>query len=321
MLIIDTVALIIIFLKKMTTIKILTSFSYLFCLFSFLFLIFSFILKGFDNKIAKYNLAFKIQIALNSLIIISLFFFSLSSGLFIKEQYNDYSFQLIKEKIKAIEESLNYKNTSKNIITIDEDGENLNTILKKYANVFQTDINMYDLNGYLLASSRQKLFNLGLQSEQINPIAFNQLKWNKKSEFLQNESIGELNYVSAYFPVFNQNGKLLTFINLQHFGQQKDIENQMEEFLNSIINIFILLFVLSVVLALFVSNWLTKPLKFLQLSLSNIEMGKYNKPIIYDSNDEIGELVKNYNHKLSELAFTANQLAQTEREMAWREMA
>ena len=41
----------------------------------------------------------------------------------------------------------------------------------------------------------------------------------------------------------------------------------------------------------------------------------------YNKEDEIGALVKDYNRKLEELEFTAQQLAKSEREMAWREMA
>ena len=59
----------------------------------------------------------------------------------------------------------------------------------------------------------------------------------------------------------------------------------------------------------------------LQENFSNVEFGKQNQQILYDKEDEIGSLVKDYNRKLEELEFTAQQLAKSEREMAWREMA
>jgi nitrogen fixation/metabolism regulation signal transduction histidine kinase len=52
-----------------------------------------------------------------------------------------------------------------------------------------------------------------------------------------------------------------------------------------------------------------------------MELGKYNEPIDYDRNDEIGSLVKEYNKKVDELAVSAELLARSERESAWREMA
>jgi nitrogen fixation/metabolism regulation signal transduction histidine kinase len=46
-----------------------------------------------------------------------------------------------------------------------------------------------------------------------------------------------------------------------------------------------------------------------------------NEPINYTQEDEIGALVSAYNSKLKELEFTAAQLAKSERESAWKEMA
>ena len=69
------------------------------------------------------------------------------------------------------------------------------------------------------------------------------------------------------------------------------------------------------------SNWVTKPLRFLQTNLSLIQFGKKNQIIEYDKNDEIGVLIREYNKKLLELEQTAEQLAKSERESAWRDMA
>jgi nitrogen fixation/metabolism regulation signal transduction histidine kinase len=69
------------------------------------------------------------------------------------------------------------------------------------------------------------------------------------------------------------------------------------------------------------SNWVTKPLRFLQTNLSLIQFGKKNQVIDYDKNDEIGVLIREYNKKLVELEQTAEQLTKSERESAWRDMA
>jgi len=204
---------------------------------------------------------------------------------------------------------------------MDTDGEILTNTLSKLSKVFLTDINMYEPKGYLIATSRQKLFNLGLISEQINASAYNELRKVIKNDLIQEEHIGKLNYLSAYFPLYNRQNKLISFVNLQYFDQQQGYTNQIESFLVSIINIFILLLVFSVLIAIIVSNWLINPLRVLKESLATVQMGKYNEPIVYLANDEIGSLVKNYNQKLNDLAIAANQLAQSEREFAWREMA
>jgi nitrogen fixation/metabolism regulation signal transduction histidine kinase len=122
-------------------------------------------------------------------------------------------------------------------------------------------------------------------------------------------------------PFFNSDGKLLAFVNLQHFGQQQELESQIQQFLVAIINVFMLLLAISIILAIVMSNWVTKPLRFLQTNLSLIQFGKKNQIIEYDKNDEIGVLIREYNKKLLELEQTAEQLAKSERESAWRDMA
>src|SRR5690606_19575844 len=48
---------------------------------------------------------------------------------------------------------------------------------------------------------------------------------------------------------------------------------------------------------------------------------KINEPLYWDRNDEIGMLIKEYNHMLIKLEESAKQLRDVERETAWREMA
>jgi len=307
--------------KNSTVFDFITSFSYLFSFFGLLLLPLVFRLnssKGFSSTL---SLALKIQVVFISLVFISLLAFGWGSGVFVSNQYNEFTDDVIREKLNSVEAELKSKLNKVDKLSIVENGNSMQVLLQNYAKVFFTDINMYDIDGYLLASSRPKVFNVGLLSEQMNPIAFKNVRYFKQSEFIQIEKIGQLNYSSAYQPIFNSKNKLLGYINLQHFGQQREFENQIQKFLVAIINVFILLLAISIILAIFISNWLTAPLRILQTSFANVKFGKHNEQIHYEKEDEIGALVKDYNKKLEELEFTAQQLAKSEREMAWREMA
>jgi two-component system, NtrC family, nitrogen regulation sensor histidine kinase NtrY len=306
--------------KEYTFFQQITSFSYLCCFYSFFVLISIFIKKWNKWTIKEISFASKIQFTLIGIILLSLVAFGMGSGIFIKKQYDDYQTRLIKEKIQSIQSELQTKISEKNYLSMEQDGDFLSNVLTKLSKGFSTDICIFDPNGYLVATSRQKLFNLGLISEQINSNALKELKKLTKTYFFQNENIGKLNYLAVYAPIYNKN-KLISYINLQYFDQKQGYVYQIEKFLVSIINIFILLLIFSIVIAIIVSNWLTNPLRILQKSLLKVQMGQYNEPIAYVSKDEIGELVKNYNLKLNELAMAANKLAQSEREYAWREMA
>jgi nitrogen fixation/metabolism regulation signal transduction histidine kinase len=267
------------------------------------------------------SLAFKIQAILVSMVVLSLFLFGAGSGLFVKNQYTKYNKRVINEKLQSVSEELKNKIAKMDRFDIEKDGVFLEKTLNKLSRVFLTDINIYDVDGFLISSSRQQVFNLGLLSEQINPTAFESLVKREKTHFSQEENIGKLSYTSSYMPVYNKERKTLGFINLQHFGEQEDYESQIQGFLVAIINVFMFLLALSIILSLVISNWLTLPLQVLQDSLSKLKIGGQNKKITYVTNDEIGSIVQLYNDKIEELESAAEQLTRTERESAWRDMA
>lgn len=298
-----------------------TSFSYLFSFFGLLLIPVLFRRRDTSATGKVISLALKIQIALVSIVFLSLFAFGWGTGSFVSTQYNEFTNDVISEKLNSVETEVKSKLGNFDNLSLQENGNYMQYILQKFSKVFFTDINLYNSDGYLLATSRPKVFNKGLISEQMNPDAYRNLHFGKKSEYVHRERIGKLSYSSAYQPFFNKNGKMLGFINLQHFGQQQEFESQIEQFLVAIINVFILLLAVSTVLAIFISNWLTEPLRILQESFARVKFGEHNQSISYDKEDEIGALVKEYNQKLAELELTAQQLAKSERESAWREMA
>lgn len=307
--------------KNVTWVELITSFSYLFSFYGILLIPFLFQFNYTPFFKRTLSLAVKIQLVLIGLVFVSLLAFGWGSGVFVKNQYSEFTNHVISEKLSSVELELRGKLGGQNSLTVTRNGNYSEALLAKFSKVFFTDINLYDTHGFMLASSRPKVFNYGLLSEQINPEAYKALKIESKSEYIHDEQIGELKYASAYLPFYSHDGNLLGYINLQHFGQQDEIENQIQQFLVAIINVFMFLLAISIVLAIFISNWVTAPLRLLQENFANIRFGKHNQQISYDKDDEIGALVKDYNQKLEELEFTAQQLAQSERESAWREMA
>lgn len=307
--------------KIFTWVELVTSFSYLFSFYGILLFPYLFRLSYSSFFKRTVTLAMKIQLLLIGLVFVSLLAFGWGSGIFVSNQYNEYTNDVIREKLVSVELELRGKLGNEEKLNINESGNYMEYLLQKFSKVFVTDINLYDPRGYILASSRPKVFNVGLLGEQMNPTALHALMIKSKSEFVHQENIGKLNYASAYMPFYSHEGTLLGYVNLQHFGQQTEFENQIQRFLVAIINVFMLLLAISIVLAIFVSNWVTAPLRLLQESFANVRFGKYNQQIQYDKEDEIGALVKDYNQKLEELEYAAQQLAQNERESAWREMA
>lgn len=194
-------------------------------------------------------------------------------------------------------------------------------VLQKYALLFNSDISLYTKHGYLFASSRPQLFNSGLSSSFINPLAVLHFNQNQSLYFITHDKIGSLNYLSLYTAVYDADKKLAGYINLPYFARQNDLEEGVSQYITTLINIYVVLFLISLFTGLVISVYITKPLRILQEQLAKITLGKKNEPIQWHSNDEIGRLVNEYNRMLLKLEESAVLLAKSEREGAWQEMA
>lgn len=267
------------------------------------------------------TLATKIQLVMISLVVVSLLGFSIGSSRFVNNQYSDYTNDIIREKIRSVnrEALLRFEEQNKKGALWQKD--DLAYQLRNWSQIFITDLNIYTPSGQLVASSRPKIYNIGLLGEQMDASAMIAMRQNKSAEFIHEEHIGDLNYLSAYVPLITRDGLLLGYLNLQHFDQQKVFEAQIQRFFMAIVNVFMLLLVITIIGAIIVSNWITSPLRLIRRSFSRVELGKNNQRIVYKNNDEIGDLIAEYNNKLLEIEVAANKLAQSERESAWREMA
>jgi len=197
----------------------------------------------------------------------------------------------------------------------------LNDLLRKFSNVFYSDINLYDSVGNLLATSRPEIFNEGLIGEKMNMEAYNWLKVNKMAEFVHNEVIGDLRYMSGYIPFNNYENKLLAYLNLPYFSREDVLAGEISKLVVGIVNFSVVLILLIMGLAVFISARITNPLRMIQKEFGKIELGKEIKFIQYEGDDEIGSLVTEYNRMVKELARSVGMLAKSERESAWREMA
>ncbi len=308
-------------LPKESFISRATTFSYLFTLLCVLLLI-GIVIRNISigNTSLQLTLQGKIQFLLVCVLLFSLVLFGIGTRYFISEQYAEKNKRIISEKLQSVRIEISGKVGNENYLGHDLQNY-LAYLLEKFSDVFITDINLYNTRGELLASSRPKIFTAGLLSTQMEPNVYHQLLHFSKSEIIQEEKIGNMNYLSGYIPLLNKDGKLIGFINLPYFSKQSVLRSEYSSFLVAIINIFILLFAISLLAALFVSNWITKPLRILQQNISAIQLGKRNQPINYKGNDEIASLVNEYNIKVEELEKYAGELARSERESAWREMA
>lgn len=198
---------------------------------------------------------------------------------------------------------------------------NLDELLMKFSNVFYTDINMYDEEGILLATSRSEIFDQQLLSNRMNREAFEKLSFEDYSTYIHTEQIGDMLYQSAYVPLLNSENRLLAYMNLPYFTQPEILAQEVSNLVVAILNIYVILLLLILFLSVFLADRITQPLRFIQSRIAQLSLSKSNEKIVYRGRDEIAGLVDEYNYMVDELVRSAKLLAQSERESAWREMA
>ncbi len=92
-------------------------------------------------------------------------------------------------------------------------------------------------------------------------------------------------------------------------------------FFMTLLNAYVFIFLIAIGIAVFMSKSITGPVAQLSEKLKRIRLGKKNETIQWSIDDEVGELIRDYNTMVTKLDESAMLLAQTERDTAWREMA
>ncbi len=304
-----------------TLLEAIAPFSYLFITFFVIVAVFWLLVnRTKPGQLFKMNFRRRVQYSMIGILLISALTIGTVSAIFILNMYENKNMSFLNEKthsvLREIEQSL------ADDYYIDHSMQHfLHDLLLQYSNVFFTDINLYSTEGFLIASSRPKVFEEGLVGSKMNAVAYHKMRHHRQSHFIHNERIGKLEYLSAYTPLYNRYQEKLVYLNLPYFAKQSELRNELSYFLVAFINIYLLLVVLAVVLALFVSSHVTKPLQLIREKLALIKFGKTNEKIAWSREDEIGGLINEYNRMIDELAISADLLARSERETAWREMA
>lgn len=195
--------------------------------------------------------------------------------------------------------------------------EQFNAIAESIA----SDLNLYDTNGQLIYSTQPRIYDLALTSRYMHPQAWLHMARYQRSEFIQHEHIGSLNFIAAYAPIRDDGYEPIAFLSLPHYSYRKEFGQNVGLLLNTLVNIYALVILVLGLFAVFVANKITAPLALVQRSLAKTSIGKQNEPIFWKRHDEIGSLIKEYNLMIAALEQSANTIMRSERESAWREMA
>ncbi|MDR2362620.1 MAG: HAMP domain-containing protein [Prevotellaceae bacterium] len=226
----------------------------------------------------------------------------------------------MEDKIRAVLTQLDYDLS--HIHTIyDADKWALETTLRQLSNSLRIDVNIYDMEGQLVTSSRMEVFERRLQSTRLHRTAFDRLTGGQTTEFVNRERIGNLAFNAMYAAYYNRAGEPVAYVNIPYFSKRMQDIRETSAVITTIINVYILALIAALLLGVALANRLLRPLEIVRRHMQRLDVTKKMDYIRYDEKDELGDLIRAYNQMIVALEESTRQLAQSERESAWREMA
>ncbi len=298
-----------------------TSIAYIF-VFNFIALLIFQLISGLPYNFSNISLGFnnKILLSIIGILLVLFVIITIVTVYYNTNFYKQKQYDTISEKTQSVLIEIEHKLGEIDAIT-SENHDYILYLLTKFSNVFYSDLNLYAKDGKLIQSSRPEILEKGLIANRMNPVAYREMAVNMRSVFVHTEQIGKLSYQSSYVPFKNNNNKILAYLNLPYFTKQNQIKKEVSTIIVAIINVYVLVLVIAMLIAVLISNQITKPLRLIQSKLKAIKLNEQTELIDYQSNDEIGDLVAEYNEMAQELKANIQQLAKSERDSAWREMA
>lgn len=194
-------------------------------------------------------------------------------------------------------------------------------VMDEISEIHGTDVNLYDTLGELRVTSNADIYYRGVLSDKMNPLAYFRLHNLHQVQTVTDESVGKMNYLSIYTPVRDENGKAVAYLNIPSYSTQGELKQEISNFLVTIINLNAFIFLVAGAIAVFITNRITSSFTIISQKMRDINLRKMNQEIEWKRNDEIGILVKEYNKMVQKLEESADALAKSEREGAWRQMA
>jgi signal transduction histidine kinase len=266
------------------------------------------------------SLRARIFISMLFLIIITFVVTGLVLSYHFQREEEEYHKERLQRKEYAIRASIDYFLTPYKMgITEKEIPEMFTDKICEISDIHNLDIAIYSVSGYLLISSNEEAVAQNIIPLKIEPTLLYRVL-NRDTKLTTNYK-GETEYLSSFSVIYNDKNRPVAIVNLPYYIETNRIPPQDVRFIRTLASIYALLFIGAVVLAFLLSNYITGTLRTIGENLKDVRLNRRNKKIAWQSSDEIGELITEYNHMVDELEQSAIRLARSERESAWKEMA
>ncbi|WP_407934913.1 sensor histidine kinase [Flavobacterium flavipallidum] len=277
-------------------------------------------LKSF--KLSMLSLRIRIFLSMIVVIIVASVLLASISIIQFKSEAKEYHRERLERKENAVKEHINYILST---TTYPLSTENLDLIFKdkihELAHIHNSEINIYDLNGKLLKSSKES-FSVDKVAPPVPKYILKLVRSSIEKRYVDIKTINGIKNRSSFTQIKDDRFKPLGVLNLPYQEDDGFYDKELNSFLIRLGQVYSFMLIVAFALAYFLSAYITKSLKTISDKLNETRLNKKNEKILLSaSSKEINLLINGYNQMVDELEKSAVKLAQSEREEAWREMA
>lgn len=238
--------------------------------------------------------------------------FLLSSSYFVLNKQNT---EDVRERLFNQLERLTSNLESQSEVDI-TNGENLQAV----SSLLDVDASLYE-NGILANSTISQIFSQHLLPTTIPLNIYQKITQQGSNKELDVVLFDNQEMLIGYAPWYNTNKEIIGIAAIPTFLKAPKFYERLLSTTSYLVGFYTLIFGLLMLTIGFISSQLTSPLEALREGLKKISDGDLETTLPVKSADEIGALTTAYNKMGTRLKRVQEELAKTEREAAWKEMA
>jgi len=182
------------------------------------------------------------------------------------------------------------------------------------------NFNVYSLEGELLATG---MYDQELIPTPVSvPASILEVLETNRDRHVNETNIKGVDYLSSYRFVVDQKGVPICILHLPYYQDNSFNDKELNEFLIRLTLGYVILLMIAIGISLLFSSYITKSFKTISETLEHTDLDKRFKKIeATQVSPEMKVFIDAYNSMIDQLKASAEKLAKSEREQAWREMA
>lgn len=265
------------------------------------------------GRIRKVNLSFKTKLLIAFLIIsiIPVVVLAIYNTKIVSERARESTYNELSQRADYIQMHLESQLNKHNNRDIVEASENASRELGISFAIHQTTDQIYN---------SQYIYNkIGLFSTKLNPQAYYHLNYLRYQEYLTSEKVNNYSF-DYYF-------RLIRIRDEDYILSVNDAFNKIKTSLTTteinvvIFGIYSFAVIIIIVISTFFANQISQPIQRLTEATDAVSKGDLNVKIDHNERGELKDLLDGFNQMTSELKKNQIEIAEMEREAAWKEMA